>query len=116
MRGSSTVHRVLPADWEEVLRHGQQALQQAEAEAAKRAAALEQSAGSAAPAGEEPPWTRGLAEVQARLDGLPAYADAAARSVAEVDATLGAGEEALRGWLTASEVARRKLAEWVARG
>jgi hypothetical protein len=102
-------------DWADILQRGQQALQQAEAEAAQRAAALD-AAGAAATAAEERPWSGGLTESQARLERLIACADGAAQGVAEVDAALGAEEEALRNWLTASEAARRKLAEWVGRG
>ena len=90
---------------------------QAEAEAAKRAAALEQPAGPATPPTDhEPSWRTGLAQAQERLAGLAVCADEAAGSVAEADAALAAGEEVLRRWLTASEAARRKLAEWVGRG
>ena len=56
------------------------------------------------------------ADAQARLASLTGCADGAGRSVAEVDAGLGAEEDALRRWLMASEAARRKLAEWVNRG
>jgi hypothetical protein len=111
MPRSRETHPVLPADWTDVLGRVQQTLEQARAEAEARAEAL-----AAPPAADgEPPWRRGLGQARQGVDGLAACADRAARDVAEVDAVLAAGEDALRQWLAASEAARRKLAEWVGR-
>jgi hypothetical protein len=115
MRRSSTSKSVLPADWAEILELGQQTLQTAEAEAAKRAAALEQTVQPPA-TDPEPAWRGCLGQAQERLANLAVYAERAARDIAAVDAALEAGEETLRHWLAASEAARRKLAEWAGRG
>jgi len=116
MRRSSTSRPILPADWTEVLERVQQALEQADAAAAKRAEALANVAAVAeSGAPQEPPWRPGLEHMRQRLDTLSTYADRAVRAVAEADVALGAGEDSLRGWLQASEAARRKLAEWVGR-
>jgi len=111
MRRSSTSRPILPADWTEVLGRVQQALEQANAAAAKRVEALD--AGAATP--PEPFWRHGLEQARARLDTLSTYADRASHAVAEADVALGAGEDTLRGWLEANEAARRRLAEWVGR-
>ena len=102
---------VLPDDWVAVLGRVQETLQQAEAAAAAREQAL---AADDPPAGEAP-WRHGLDALRQRVDGLDRHADRAAQGVAEVDAVLTQGEEAVRTWLKASEAGRRKLADWVGR-
>jgi hypothetical protein len=101
---------VLPADWTEILKRVQETLAQADAAAAQRVAALEQTAQAAQQA---PAWRDTLEQTQARLDALSAYTDRASRLIGEADVALGAGEDMMRGWLEASEAARRKLAAWV---
>jgi len=89
----------------------QQALEQADAAAAKRAESLEPVA---APS-PKPLWQPALDQARERLDAMSTYAERAARMVSEADVALSAGEDSLRGWLEANEAARRRLAEWVGR-
>jgi hypothetical protein len=118
MSRSSTSRPVLPADWLEVLGKVQQTLEEADAVAAKREEIVK--AGLDTSVGLRPRFASAiiplLQQVRERLDGLGSYTDRAARAVSDADVALGAGEEALRTWLQASEAGRRKLAEWVGRG
>jgi len=107
---------VLPADWAEVLGRVQQTLEEADAAATRRVENLESPAVTANSAtAREPAWRYGLEQARHRLDLLATYADRAGHAVAEADVALGTGEDSLRGWLSASEAARRRLAEWVGR-
>jgi hypothetical protein len=89
----------------------EQALEQAAAHAVQRADALP----AASPSTSAPSWQGSLEQARARLDGLTGQVAQAAEQVAAVDTALGAGEDALRNWLAASEAARRKLANWTSR-
>jgi hypothetical protein len=113
MRRASNPRPILPADWTEVLERVQQTLEEADAAATRRAEALNvntESSGSLCPrlAGE-------LDQMRERLDKLSSYVDRATGTVSDADVALGAGEEALRTWLQASETGRRRLADWVGR-
>jgi hypothetical protein len=116
MSRQSTSHPILPPDWNDVLARVQQALEKAEADAVKRAQALESpDRFLGAETDEETPWQQHLPELHARLEGIPTYAARAPRTINEVDEALQACEESFRAWLKSSKAARRKLAEWVDR-
>ena len=113
MRRASTSRPILPADWTEVLERVQQTLEEADAAAAKRAEGLN---GNIDPSGGLPSrLASDLEQMRERLDKLSSYLDRATGTVSDADVALGAGEEALRTWLQASEASRRRLAEWVGR-
>ncbi len=116
MRRKPAARPILPPDWTEVLGRVQQTLQEADAAAAQRVAALE----PATPGGELAPrpiaGLPDLNQARGQFDQLASYLDRATRIVSDADMALAAGEDALQSWLQASQAARRKLADWVGRG
>jgi hypothetical protein len=101
--------------WSVVLANVEAAVSRAVAEVTERTRRPEADAAAPAPgpgpSGPEP----SLRQARERCRGLAGRADGAGARVAEVDAALAAAEEALRGWLRATEAARDKLAAWVGR-
>ena len=96
----------LPARWADILDSVLQTLAQAEAEAARSAQGLD-----AVPA--HPPssdWERHLAELTGQAQRLHACTADADLAAGAMEATLEAGETALRQWLAQAEAIRRNLA------
>jgi hypothetical protein len=92
--------------------HGvEQALQQAIVEAEQRERALPPPAGAVPAVEQDPAWQQELRRWEERWQRLEAVARQAEQRVVEVDATLRAEEESLRGWLTAVATTGQKLAD-----
>jgi hypothetical protein len=97
---------ILPERWGAILDSVQQAMAQADAEAARSASVLE----SPAPDWAESSWQQRLAELEEQARQLHACATRAELAAGEVEAALQASETALRQWLDRSEAVRRNLA------
>lgn len=97
---------ILPERWAAILDSVQQAMAQADAEAARSASVLE----GPAPDWVELPWQQRLAELEEQARQLHACATRAELAAGEVEAALQASEMALRQWLERSEAVRRNLA------
>jgi hypothetical protein len=99
-----------PPAWAALLEGVEQALAAALEAAAQREQALGDPSKPEFPAGAGA--LEGLAPFGQRVQGLGECAARADSAIAEVDAALAAGEDALRAWFHAAEAVRRKLAAW----
>src|SRR5262249_15069193 len=100
----------LPPSWAEALDQVQQALQIAEQSAREREQALAALPEPSAARDFESRWRECLERLQERLGALESCAAKAEQSAEPADAALGAGEGAIREWLTEIETVAGKLA------
>ncbi len=96
---------ILPERWAAILDSVQQALAQADAEAARSYSRSEESI----PAWSDPTWQQRLAELEEKSRQLHACATGADLLAGEVEAAIQASEAALRQWLDRAEAIRGNL-------
>jgi hypothetical protein len=101
--------------WSQVLENLEAAVSRAVAEAANRARRLQDAGRTTAPPTAPAAWEGALSQSRVRCQALESRATAAGGKVAELDAALAAGEDALKRWLLETRGAREKLANWVGR-
>lgn len=113
MESFSLPPKVLPTAWALVLDRVQQALEQAGAEAGRREAELDAvCVPPAAPEGESC-WDDARLRMQAGRRPGDLVLEQAERKAAEATQDLALGEEALRQWLAAAQLAGQSLANRV---
>src|SRR5262245_31150600 len=104
---------ILSEAWEEVLKHVQLALHEAEAAATAREEALaplpQDDAGNSAFIGRREQCLQRLEE---RVQAWQARMQRAAQQAREADDNLNAGEQALRQWLAESKLMEQRLVNW----
>jgi hypothetical protein len=112
MQLTLSLEKVLPPGWPEILEEIRQRLARAaEAEEERERQLNGVSAGEGPPLDRNPEWCLGWQRLEERLRAIQAGLDGAGQVTAEADAVLSAGAEAIEGWLTATQAARRKLAD-----
>jgi chromosome segregation ATPase len=102
--------RNMSADWNQVLDQVEHALENAVQRLQEREQALAQSASAAATL-----QSLDFAQFEDRLAAFAGQPREVEQQLAELDASLGEGEEKLRRWLAQSDATRRRLAAWVGR-